>query len=63
YANDAQQCMRFIETPIFTRELDAVLPDEDYRALQWALVFRPQQGPIIPGSGGLRKLRWSTKGG
>src|SRR5688572_31960841 len=32
--------------------------DETYRALQLALLLRPQQGRIIRGSGGLRKLRW-----
>jgi mRNA-degrading endonuclease RelE of RelBE toxin-antitoxin system len=54
--------MRFIETPIFTRELQKLLEDEEYRALQLALLFRPEQGILIPGSGGLRKLRWSQKG-
>lgn len=53
--------MRFVETPIFTREVEALLEDEEYRALQWALFFRPEQGRIIPGSGGLRKLRWSAR--
>ena len=41
--------MRFIETPIFTKGLRKILPDEDYRALQLALLLRPEQGPIIPG--------------
>lgn len=56
--------MRFIETPIFTKELRTLLKDDEYRALQTALLFRPEQGPIIPGSGGLRKVRWggSAKG-
>jgi mRNA-degrading endonuclease RelE of RelBE toxin-antitoxin system len=54
--------MRFIETPIFTRELRKFLRDEEYRALQLALLLRPAQGNIIPGSGGLRKIRWGTKG-
>ena len=54
--------MRFVETPIFTRRLQNLLDDEEYRALQLALVFRPEQGPLIPGSGGLRKLRWCQKG-
>ena len=54
--------MRFIETPIFTKELKNQLEDEEYRALQLALLFRPEQGVLIPGSGGLRKLRWSQKG-
>ncbi len=54
--------MRFIETPIFTKELQHLLEDEEYRALQLALLFRPEQGVLIPGAGGLRKLRWSQKG-
>ena len=54
--------MRFIETPIFTREIGAFLSDEEYRSLQLALLFRPEQGAVIPGSGGLRKLRWGFRG-
>ncbi len=54
--------MRFIETPIFTKELQHLLEDEEYRALQLALLIRPEQGVLIPGAGGLRKLRWSQKG-
>ena len=54
--------MRFIETPIFTKEVRALLEDEEYRSLQLALLFRPEQGVIIPGSGGLRKIRWRQKG-
>ena len=54
--------MRFIETPIFTKELQHLLEDEEYRALQLALLFRPEQGALIPGAGGLRKLRWRQKG-
>jgi mRNA-degrading endonuclease RelE of RelBE toxin-antitoxin system len=54
--------MRFIETPIFTKELYNLLEDEEYRALQLALLFRPEQGNLIPGTGGLRKLRWRQKG-
>jgi mRNA-degrading endonuclease RelE of RelBE toxin-antitoxin system len=54
--------MQFIETPIFTRELRKFLRDEEYRALQLALLFRPAQWDIIPGSGDLRKIRWGSKG-
>jgi mRNA-degrading endonuclease RelE of RelBE toxin-antitoxin system len=54
--------MRFIETPIFTKELRALLKDDDYRALQTALLLRPEQGAVIPGSGGLRKMRWGGLG-
>jgi hypothetical protein len=52
--------MRFVETPVFTRELKRLLDDESYRRLQVALILRPAQGVIIRGSGGLRKLRWAS---
>lgn len=52
--------MRFIETTVFTKRVIEILSDEQYRRLQEALVVRPDLGKVIPGSGGLRKLRWST---
>jgi len=39
-----------------------MLPDENYRMLQSALMFRPDAGPVISGSGGLRKIRWKLPG-
>ena len=54
--------MRFVETPVFTAAIRRHLEDEHYRALQLALLLRPEQGPVIPGSGGLRKVRWATPG-
>lgn len=54
--------MIFIETSVFTRQVEAMLPDEEYRSLQTALGERPDMGVVIPGSGGLRKTRWSLGG-
>jgi mRNA-degrading endonuclease RelE of RelBE toxin-antitoxin system len=54
--------MLFVETPIFTRELQDLMSDDDYRTLQSALLLRPEAGPIVPGSGGLRKVRWGLAG-
>ncbi|MBI4524443.1 MAG: type II toxin-antitoxin system RelE/ParE family toxin [Deltaproteobacteria bacterium] len=54
--------MLFVETPIFTRELPHLMSDDDYRALQSALLLRPGAGPIVPGGGGLRKVRWGLAG-
>ena len=54
--------MRFVETPVSTSALQRHLDDERYRQLQVALMLRPGQGPIIPGSGGLRKVRWAAAG-
>jgi mRNA-degrading endonuclease RelE of RelBE toxin-antitoxin system len=39
-----------------------MLSDDEYRILQAQLVQKPDAGKIIPGSGGLRKLRWSAGG-
>ena len=54
--------MKFIETPIFTKEVETLLEDDEYKSLQVALLLRPEQGSIIPKLGGLRKVRWSSKG-
>ena len=54
--------MRFVETPVFTAALRRLLDDDEYRRLQIALMFRPEQGPIIKRSGGLRKVRWARTG-
>jgi mRNA-degrading endonuclease RelE of RelBE toxin-antitoxin system len=54
--------MIFIETPIFTKEIQKYLPDEDLRRLQAVLLLRPETGDIIRGSGGLRKIRWNLPG-
>lgn len=54
--------MRFVETHVFTELLRKGLDDDDYRALQIALLLRPEQGSVIRGSGGLRKIRWGAGG-
>jgi hypothetical protein len=54
--------MVIVETSIFTRQVQALLDDDDYRRLQMTLVLRPQAGDLIPGGGGLRKIRWSARG-
>lgn len=52
--------MIIIETSFFTRRVIQLLSDDEYRELQATLINRPKAGPVIPGSGGLRKLRWSA---
>lgn len=53
--------MVILETTIFTRQVLRFLGDEEYRLLQAVLVNRPDAGDIIPGSGGLRKIRWGLR--
>jgi mRNA-degrading endonuclease RelE of RelBE toxin-antitoxin system len=52
--------MVFIETSVFTRLVKQYLTDDDYVGLQNHLLLRPDAGPIIRGTGGVRKLRWRT---
>lgn len=55
--------VEFIETPTFTRRVGKLMNDDEYSKLQLALVGRPDWGNVIPGSGGIRKLRWAGSGG
>ena len=52
----------FIETRLFTKLVVDYLSDEEYAALQVALMRDPEAGAVIPGSGGVRKLRWAAPG-
>ena len=52
----------FIETRLFTRLVLQYLDDDEYRELQKVLMNNPETGNIIPGSGGLRKVRWRAPG-
>jgi hypothetical protein len=54
--------VEFIETPTFTRLVEKLMDDGEYTKLQLALVQQPGWGKVIPGSGGLRKLRWAGSG-
>ncbi len=54
--------MLFVETSAFTKHISAHLSDDSYAALQAFLAERPSAGTIIRGSGGLRKIRWRSKG-
>ena len=54
--------MIFIETSIFTKEIQNLIPDDNYRMLQAALMLRPDAGRLIRESGGLRKIRWKLPG-
>ena len=52
----------FDETRSFTRQVLAQMFDDDYRLLQAYLMENPTAGKVIPGGGGLRKIRWKGKG-
>lgn len=54
--------MLFVETPIFAAQSTALVDDQSYSVLQASLSLRPTQGVVVPGAGGVRKLRWAASG-
>lgn len=62
FAKGCNYGLVIIETSIFTRQVQALLDDDDYRRFQTILVIRPDAGDLIPGGGGLRKIRWGAQG-
>ena len=52
----------FVETTLFTRLVQEYLTDQEYAEVQRTLIENPHAGAVIPGSGGVRKLRWRATG-
>ena len=52
----------FTEHPIFTKRITELLSDEEYREFQSDLAANPQTGDVVPGLGGLRKIRLALPG-
>lgn len=52
----------FIESRAFERLREQYLKDSQYRLLQAAILHDPEAGVVIPGTRGLRKLRWGLEG-
>jgi mRNA-degrading endonuclease RelE of RelBE toxin-antitoxin system len=54
--------MLFIETSYYTRIIAGYLSDEEQGKLQAHLIEYPDDGDVIKGTGGIRKIRWGAKG-
>ncbi|BCQ23361.1 transcriptional regulator [Caballeronia sp. NK8] len=51
-----------IETAVFQRYADEIWQDPEREAFIVWLANNPLAGAVIPGTGGLRKVRWTTPG-
>ena len=49
--------MELVETSFFTRQITALLSDEEYRHFQSQLIANPAIGVVMRGGGGIRKVR------
>jgi hypothetical protein len=54
--------MVFVETSLFSKLRGHYLSDDEYRLLQNHLIEHPDAGDVIRGSGGVRKVRWASRG-
>jgi len=51
------QTVELIETSTFTKQIAALLSDDEYREFQSRLAATPDVGALIRGGGGIRKVR------
>ena len=56
------RAMVFVELTPFAEFRREHWTDEDLRAFQSFLLVSPEAGNLIPGGGGLRKVRWAAQG-
>ncbi len=54
--------LTFIEHPAFSKTIGEILSDSEYAEFQRHLSAHPDDGDVIPGLGGLRKIRWAASG-
>ncbi|SRR5258706_15800099 len=58
YANGVYLFLvELVETSVFTRQITALLSDEEYLRFQYQLAANPEIGSVIKGGGGIRKIR------
>ena len=53
--------MEFIEAPLFSKYIYDYLSEDEFLTFQWYLALHPESGAMIPGTGGVRKIRWKAK--
>ena len=51
-----------VETSVFARRAEKLLTAEEYDELLFYLASHPQAGDEVPGTGGIRKIRFASHG-
>jgi hypothetical protein len=55
-------CIDIVEIGSFSRTFDKLVGSSERKKLYQYFADKPNAGDVIPGSGGLRKLRWARPG-
>jgi hypothetical protein len=50
------------ETPLFVRQAEAIWDEDERLEFVTYIARNPEAGDVIPGTGGVRKVRWSRSG-
>ena len=54
--------MQVFATKIYERSIRKLLSDDSRQEMEAAIVADPAAAPVMPGTGGIRKLRWAGSG-
>ncbi len=54
--------MRIFATRTYERAIRKLIPDAARKEMEAAIAGDPRGAPVIPGTGGVRKLRWAGSG-
>ena len=54
--------MQLVATRTYERAIRKLLSVDSRRVMEAAVVAAPDAAPVIPGTGGIRKLRWAGSG-
>jgi hypothetical protein len=54
--------MSLVEMPEFTERVEELLSEEQCYELLTHIAQNPECGDVMPGTGGVRKLRWALRG-
>jgi hypothetical protein len=55
--------LEFVHTLEFADSAEDLLTPEEQRALEGVLLDNPEAGALVPGTGGVRKVRFALSGG
>ena len=54
--------MEIFTTKVYERTIRKLTTADNRKAMETAIAANPLAGPVIPGTGGIRKIRWAGSG-
>ena len=60
--SEEEMIAEIVSLPGYESQVAALLTDEERMAMEFFIACAPEDHPVIPGSGGFRKARWSRRG-